>query len=235
MAGINAALKCQHKEPLILGRDQAYIGVMIDDLVTKGTEEPYRLLTSRAEHRLLLRHDNAEKRLSEIGHSIALLNKKRYQAYLQNEESFHQLAQLLRDIRFKPKDSIMNHLLEKGYTQLNEGISAYDLVKRPHITLKDILRYTDLPFFLDEVIDAVEIEIKYEGYIIKAQKEVKRLEATEHLKLPFDIDYSDVDNLSIEGRQKLSKIRPLTFGQASRISGVNPSDLVVLKTYLNRK
>ena len=235
MAGINAALKCQNKEALILGRDQAYIGVMIDDLVTKGTEEPYRLLTSRAEHRLLLRHDNAQSRLSELGHKIGLLSAKRYQRYLDIKAEIEQLTTKLQEVRFKPKDKIMSYLSEKGYPSLYEGISAYDLIKRPNVTLKEILDYTDIKDIKEEVIEAVEIEIKYEGYIAKAKKEVKRLEATEHLKLPEDIDYTKVDNLSIEGRQKLSKIRPLTFGQASRISGVNPADLVVLKTYLNRK
>ncbi len=235
MAGINAVQKLRHLEPVILGRDQAYIGVMIDDLVTKGTDEPYRLLTSRAEHRLLLRHDNAEMRLSELGHAIGLLNENRYARYLKMKSDIEVLTEKLREIRFKPKDTIMELLIEKGYPNLYEGISAYDLIKRPNINLKDVLIYTDITGFNDEVIEAVEIEVKYEGYIAKAKKEVKRLEATEHLKLPNDINYDEVDNLSIEGRQKLSKIRPITFGQASRISGVNPADLVVLKTYLNRK
>lgn len=235
MAGINAALKLQGKEPLILGRDEAYIGVMIDDLVTKGTEEPYRLLTSRAEHRLLLRHDNAAHRLSEKGHQIGLLSQRRYDAFVKLKAQQAQLLEWAKSIRIKPKDALVEYIVSVGYEPLNEGILVYDLVKRPKIKLKDILSYYFDERFDDEVIEGLEIEIKYEGYIQKAFKEVKRLEATEHLLLPKDINYDLVDNLSIEGRQKLAKIRPINFGQASRISGVNPADLVVLKTYLSRR
>lgn len=235
MAGINAALKLQHKDPLILGRDQAYIGVMIDDLVTKGTEEPYRLLTSRAEYRLLLRHDNAEVRLSELGHQVGLLSDKRYEKFLRFSHQKETLKELLKNHRFGSKDPFLSILTERGYPELNEGLRADEFVKRPNLHLKDLSTVLDLSEYSDEVIDHVEIEIKYEGYIAKALKEVERFKATEHLRLPLDLDYSAIENLSIEGRQKLEKIRPLTFGQASRISGVNPADLVVLKTALNRR
>lgn len=235
IAGINAALKLKEKAPLILGRDQAYIGVMIDDLVTKGTEEPYRLLTSRAEYRLLLRHDNAEVRLSELGHQIGLLSEKRYERYRSFISQKEELMERLKNHRFGSKDPFLTLLQERGYPVLNEGIRADEFVRRPNLYLKDLNSVLDLSMYRDDVIEHVEIEIKYEGYIAKALKEVERFKATEHLRLPLDLDYSTIENLSIEGRQKLEKIRPLTFGQASRISGVNPADLVVLKTALNRR
>jgi len=235
MAGINAALKVKGKDPLILGRDQAYIGVMIDDLVTKGTQEPYRLLTSRAEHRLLLRHDNAELRLSALGHQVGLLSDARYQAVLKMRQQISDLIEILKHRRFTLKDDFHSFLKERGYDLFHEGLSAYDCLKRPRILIHDLKSVIDLTAYQDEVLDLVEIEIKYEGYIAKALKEVERLLATEHLVLPKDIDYTKIDNLSIEGRQKLSKIRPLTLGQAARISGVNPADLIVLKTALNHR
>lgn len=235
MAGINAALKLKGKEPLILGRDQAYIGVMIDDLVTKGTLEPYRLLTSRAEHRLLLRHDNAELRLSDYGLEIGLLSESRSHLVRQLKQDRVDLLDLLKKHRFSPKDPFMKHIQEKGYPIPNEGMSAYDFLKRPNIKILDYRTVLPLEAYSNERLEMVETEIKYEGYIVKALKEVERLKATEHLRLPEDLDYSKIDNLSIEGRQKLQKIRPLTLGQASRISGVNPADLVVLKTSLNRR
>lgn len=235
VAGINAVLKIKGEAPMILDRSQAYIGVMIDDLVTKGTLEPYRLLTSRAEHRLLLRHDNAELRLSDIGERIGLLSPSRLEKVRQLKQDREALLVLLKATRFGPKDPFMTFLQEKGYPMLNEGMSAYDLLKRPNIRIVDYRGYLPLEAYSDERLEMVETEIKYEGYIVKALKEVERLKATEHLKLPEDIDYATLDNLSIEGRQKLSKIRPLTLGQASRISGVNPADLVVLKTHLNKR
>lgn len=234
MAGINAALKLLGKAPLILGRDQAYIGVMIDDLVTKGTQEPYRLLTSRAEHRLLLRHDNAEMRLSELGYQAGLLPQTRIEAVRQMRADIDELKHLLKQKRFTIKDAFHAKLLEHGYSLANEGLSAYECLKRPRITLDDFTEELELSRFTDRVKESAEIEIKYEGYIAKALKEVERLKAIEDFILPKDLDYATVPHLSIEGRQKLSKIRPLTLGQAARISGVNPADLTVLKTHLNR-
>ncbi len=232
VAGINAALQLQGKEPFILGRDEAYIGVMIDDLVTKGTQEPYRLLTSRAEHRLLLRHDNAETRLSEKGYVIGLLPQYRIEKVRQRADSTQQLITLLKQVRYTVKDQVNELMKEKGYTDMTEGLSAYECLKRPHITNLDLQPFFDFTPFEQEVIDQAEIEIKYEGYIAKALKEAKRHETLNNYKLDPTFDYAQVPHLSIEGRQKLTKIRPLTLGQASRISGVNPADITVLVNFL---
>lgn len=227
IAGINAVLKIQGKQPLILRRDEAYIGVMIDDLITKGTLEPYRLLTSRAEYRLLLRHDNADVRLSEYGYQVGLLSKERYEDFLHRQAAKTRLVEELKNKRILPKDSLQQLLVDKGYTSLNEGLSFYDALKRPHVEMVDLMPYIETEI---EVLDArqVEIEIKYEGYIVKAKKEATKLMAMEQWKIPEHFNYDTVAHLSIEGRQKLMKYRPLTIGMASRISGVNPSDVSVL-------
>ncbi|MDF9825850.1 tRNA uridine 5-carboxymethylaminomethyl modification enzyme [Breznakia sp. PF5-3] len=234
MAAINACLKQEGKEPFILRRDEAYIGVMIDDLVNKGTKEPYRLLTSRAEYRLLLRHDNADQRLSTYGYKIGLLKKERYLRFCDKQDKMKQLLSRLHEIRFTPKSDINEYLQTIGYEMLDDGISAYELLKRPKVELKVLKPYLD--FDVDEeVIQAVEIEVKYEGYIVKAKKEAERLLSMDNLKLPAHIDYDKVENLSLEAHQKLSKVRPLTVGQASRISGVNPADIAVLMIYLKKQ
>lgn len=232
MAGINAALKVQGKEGLILGRDEAYIGVMIDDLVTKGTQEPYRLLTSRAEHRLLLRHDNAEARLSEKGYAIGLLPQVRIDIVRIRAYQTEALIKHLKTVRYTVKDEVNALMKEKGYTDMNEGLSAFECLKRPHITSRDLAPYFDFAPYETEVIQQAEIEIKYEGYIAKALKEAKRHETLNLYKLDPEFDYASVPHLSIEGRQKLTKIKPLTLGQASRISGVNPADITVLVNFL---
>lgn len=234
MAGINAVLKLQGKEPLILKRDEAYIGVMIDDLVTKGVVEPYRLLTSRAEHRLLLRHDNAEMRLSEYGHQVGLLSEARYAKVIQMKSDLNQLIEELKAKRFTKKDGIHPFLIEKEYPVFNEGITAYEILKRPRITLNELKPYISIEHYSVDVLNMAEIEVKYEGYIQKAIREVERLHGLDNVKIPSDINYNDIPHLSIEGKQRMTKIKPLTLGQASRISGVNPADMVVLKTYLNR-
>ncbi|MGN1344600.1 MAG: tRNA uridine-5-carboxymethylaminomethyl(34) synthesis enzyme MnmG [Traorella sp.] len=233
MAGINASLKLQGKEPLILSRDEAYIGVLIDDLVTKGTKEPYRLLTSRAEYRLLLRHDNADARLSEKGYAIGLLPKERIKKYRNKQENIQKYTQQLKQIRFTPKSEVNTYLKENGFDELHDGMSAIELLKRPKVTLKGLMPYIDLDIS-DEVAKQIEIETKYEGYIIKAKKEAAKLQSMEKLKL-VNINYDEVDNLSLEGRQKLKAIQPFTLGQASRISGVNPADIAVLAVYLKQK
>ncbi len=234
MAGINAVLKLQGKEGLVLRRDEAYIGVMIDDLVTKGTLEPYRLLTSRAEFRLLLRHDNADQRLMKYAHEIGLVCDERYEKFLNKCESIENLKEGFRNTRFTMKDRVNEYLKSLEYGTLNEGITAYELLKRPHVSVVGLKEY--LPFeFSEEEGRQAEIEIKYEGYISKAKKEAERLASMEKLLLPEDIDYGDVIQLSLEGRQKLIKYKPRTIGQASRISGVNPADISVLAIYLEQR
>ncbi len=231
MAGINAALKLDGKEEFILGRDEAYIGVMIDDLVTKGTKEPYRLLTSRAEYRLLLRHDNADQRLTTKGYHLGLIQSDRYHNY---EDKLVQIAQAkdkLAEIRFTPKSEVNTYLTSLNIDTLKEGISALDLLKRPNITLKGLEPYTDI-VLSNEIAQQIEIDVKYAGYIKKARKEADRLKAMDNLKLPETIDYDAIENLSLEGRQKLKLIRPYTMGQATRISGVSPSDITVVAMYL---
>ena len=229
MAGINASLKLDGKKPLIFGRDEAYIGVLVDDLTTKGTNEPYRLLTSRAEFRLLLRHDNAEQRLSEKAYQAGVISEERHDAFLQRMDRLHTLEAHLKDTVFAIDDPAVHaYLSSKGYeSSEHAGINGFDLVKRPNITSEELLECigeeTD-----HETAERADIDIKYEGYINKARREAAKLKAMEEQVLGKDFDYDQVDNLSIEGRQKLMKFKPLTIGQASRISGVNPADLAVL-------
>lgn len=232
IAGINASLKLENKKPLILGREEAYIGVMIDDLVTKGTKEPYRLLTSRAEYRLLLRHDNADQRLTEYGYQLGLISEQRYQSFIKKLEEINFLKQKLTEIRYSPKSSINDYLNSLGYETLKEGISAIDLIKRPHTSLI----HFPFDFEIDPLIaKQVEIEIKYEGYIEKALRNVKQHKKLESYQLSEDLDYNTIDNLALEARQKLNLIKPTTIGQASRISGINPSDINVLLIHLKTK
>jgi tRNA uridine 5-carboxymethylaminomethyl modification enzyme len=235
MAGINAARWIQGKEPLILKRDEAYIGVMIDDLVTKGTKEPYRLLTSRAEYRLLLRHDNAEQRLSQIGRNIGLLDDERYGLYQEATRQRNELVDRLKTTRFQRSEALNKILTDHGYEPSIEGMLAEELLKRPNIKIDDLASLMDLSMVDEEVLNHVEIEVKYQGYIVKAKKEAQRLTAMEDLKLPDNLDYHAMDHLSLEGRQKLTAIRPLTVGQASRISGVNPADIAVLAMVIGQK
>lgn len=227
MAGINAVLKLENKEPLILRRDEAYIGVMIDDLVTKGTLEPYRLLTSRAEFRLLLRHDNADQRLTLKAEKLGLIHDERAAILKDKLNRMEQLKNTLKEIRFTPKSEVNEYLCEIGYEALDEGISGYELLRRPHVSCAGLKPYLNVDFD-DEVAKQVEIECKYEGYIEKARKEANRLANMDKTRIPEWLNYNDVQHLSLEGRQKLSKIKPETLGQASRISGVNPADIAVL-------
>lgn len=235
IAGINATLKNQNKEPLILKRDEAYIGVMIDDLVTKGTEEPYRMLTSRAEYRLLIRHDNADQRLMKYSHDVGLVSDEVYQKYLDKMKAVFDEIERLDTIRFTPKHPINEVLEQLGSTKLTEGISAKELIKRPELDYEKIRSFVDGPELSEEQRKRVTILIKYKGYIDKAMRQAAKQKKMEEKRIPNDIDYEDVNNLALEAKQKLSMIRPLTIGQASRISGINPADISVLLIYLKQK
>lgn len=236
MAGINAGLKISGKEPLILKRNEAYIGVMIDDLVTKGTEEPYRLLSSRAEYRLLLRHDNADSRLTELGRKVGLVQDDRYERFTTSQQAMQAAKEVLNDTHGSPSEALINYLTEAGYPGYTGGLSVADLVKRPRVTLLDLLKVIPLtlPALLPNDLFQLETDIKYEGYIDKQRTEAKRLNKLEEVVIPSSFTYEDLDGLRIEARQKLARVKPLTIGQAKRISGVNPNDIVILMTYLRR-
>lgn len=237
IAGINAGLRAQGKGPFVLKRSDAYIGVMIDDLVTKGTKEPYRLLTSRAEYRLILRHDNADLRLMEKGHAIGLVSDERLAKMEHKKALVEAEIARLKKIRIKPTNEAANNLIEAhGDNPLKDAIAAADFLKRPYVdyqTLMNLIPDPDEPLSR-EVIEQVEIQLKYEGYIKKEDVKVERLKRMEAKKIPADLDYSAIDGLATEGRQKLEKIRPETLAQASRISGVNPADLAILSVYLRQ-
>ncbi|HGH7961151.1 TPA: tRNA uridine-5-carboxymethylaminomethyl(34) synthesis enzyme MnmG [Streptococcus agalactiae] len=234
VAGINAALKVQGKPELILKRSDAYIGVMIDDLVTKGTLEPYRLLTSRAEYRLILRHDNADMRLTEIGYEIGLVDEERYAIFKKRQMQFENELERLDSIKLKPVSETNKRIQELGFKPLTDALTAKEFMRRPQITYAvatDFIGCADEP--LDsKVIELLETEIKYEGYIKKALDQVAKMKRMEEKRIPPHIDWDDIDSIATEARQKFKKINPETLGQASRISGVNPADISILMVYL---
>ena len=235
MAGINASQKINGKEPLILKRNEAYIGVLIDDLITKGTAEPYRMLTSRAEYRLLLRHDNADIRLKKHGYEIGLINQERYNKFENKLKNITSLYEQLEKIKLTPTDETNKKLEEFETAQLKDGITINEFLKRPEITFEVLEKLGFVFDFEEEVKEQVEINIKYEGYIKKANKEAEKLLDLDKTKIPEGIEYEKILNLASEGRQKLIKARPETVGQASRISGVNPADITILLIYLKKE
>ena len=238
MAGINACLKIENKEPLILRRDQSYIGVMIDDLVTKGTLEPYRLMSSRAEFRLLLRHDNADLRLTEIGHNVGLIKEDRYQRFLEKKSNINKAVEILKSVYLGKRPEVENYLTSLGFNELKGGVQAFELLKRPSVKYKEIAKFIPelADISLDEfAIEEIEIIAKYEGYIVKQIKEAEGMAKLDSMKIPEDIDYLHMDGLALEARSKLNDIRPLTVGQASRVSGVNPADISILILNIKRK
>lgn len=234
IAGINAAAKIKGLKQLVLRRDEAYIGVMIDDLVTKGTKEPYRLLTSRAEYRLLLRHDNADQRLTEYGHYYGLISDERYNKFLNKLKQLQDLKQLLIDSKVNIDEELKQYLNDRGYDENRKTVNCYELVKRPNVDSNYILKKISKE--VDEKLGRqLDIEIKYEGYIAKAKREAANLIRIEKQLLPTDLDYSKIEHLSLEARQKLNEVKPLTIGQASRISGVNPADIITIQIYLKQE
>ena len=235
MAGINAARKLQNKEPIILDRSQAYIGVLIDDIVTKGTNEPYRMMTSRAEYRLLLRQDNADLRLTEIGHNIGLISDERYKKFLHKKEQIEQEIARIKATVVKPTEKV-NEFLEKNNTsKITNGVKLADLLKRSELSYEKLAEIDEnRPLLDDEVTEEVEIQVKYEGYIKLQEEQVEKFKKLEQKLLPENIDYKNIKGLRLEARQKLDKIKPSSIGQASRISGVSPADISVLLIYLEQ-
>lgn len=235
MAGINAVRKIQGKESVVLDRSDGYIGVLIDDLVTKGVDEPYRLLTSRAEYRLLLRHDNADLRLTEIGYEVGLISEERYERFLRKKEAIEKELDRFKNTIVKPTEALQKMLQEKNSSPMKEAVSAAHLLKRPELHYEDVAQFVPPEEPLSpEVKEQVEIQIKYEGYIKKQMEQVERMKKMEEKRIPEDIDYHQLTGLATEARYQLSKVRPLSVGQASRVSGVNPSDISILLVYLEQ-
>lgn len=234
IAGINAARKLQGKEPIVLDRSQAYIGVLIDDLVIKETREPYRMMTSRAEYRLLLRQDNADLRLTELGYEIGLISEERYEGLLKKKKQIEEERARVASVLFGASGAIQQFLRENGSQELKTGTSLEELIRRPELTYKMLAPVDkNRPLLPPNVVEQVEINIKYEGYIKRQEQQVVQFKKLENRRIPDDINYSEIASLRLEARQKLSEIRPASVGQASRISGVSPADISVLLVYLS--
>lgn len=236
IAGINASLKLKGKNPVILDRFQAYIGVLIDDIVTKGTNEPYRMMTSRAEYRLLLRQDNADLRLTEIGHNVGLISDERYNEFLKKKKNVENEIERIRKLTIKPTEEVNNFLGKNNSSKITAGVKLADLLKRTELNYKKLLEIdNNRPLLSKQEAQEVEIQVKYEGYIKMQEEQVKKFKKLEDKILSEDIDYNDIKGLRIEARQKLNKVKPQSIGQASRISGVSPADVSVLLIYLEQQ
>ena len=235
VAGINAALKIQGKDPFILARHEAYIGSLVDDLVTKGADEPYRMMTSRSEYRLILRQDNADLRLTEKGHSIGLVGEERYARFLERKKKYEEAMDYIRTQRFTPKEEINRALESMGTAPLTTGTGADQILKRPEMTYRKMMETLGCPSFDEEAVEEMEITVKYEGYIARQEAAVRKAARMENEKLPLDMDYLSLDGISTEARQKMDKIRPLSLGQAARIPGVSPADISVLMVYVKQR
>ncbi|MGG3800423.1 tRNA uridine-5-carboxymethylaminomethyl(34) synthesis enzyme MnmG [Metabacillus fastidiosus] len=235
MAGINAAQKVLNRKEVILSRSDAYIGVLIDDLVTKGTLDPYRLLTSRAEYRLLLRHDNADLRLTEVGHEVGLISEERYTQFLEKKEAIEKEKERLSSTIIKPNEQTQEVIRSAGGSELKDGIKGSDLLKRPEMSYEHIKKLIPADNEVNgDVAEQVEIQIKYEGYIEKSLQQVEKLKKMESKKIPENIDYDAISGIATEARVKLKDVRPISVAQASRISGVNPADISILLVYLEQ-
>jgi len=235
VAGINAALKIQGKDPFILARHEAYIGSLVDDLVTKGADEPYRMMTSRSEYRLILRQDNADLRLTKKGHSIGLVGEERYARFLERKKKYEEAMDYIRTQRFTPKEEINRALESMGTAPLTTGTGADQILKRPEMTYRKMMEMLGCPAFDEEAVEEMEITVKYEGYIARQEAAVRKAARMENEKLPPDMDYLSLDGISTEARQKMDKIRPLSLGQAARIPGVSPADISVLMVYVKQR
>ena len=233
MAGINAALKLEGKEPVILHRSDAYIGVLIDDIVTKSTNEPYRMMTSRAEYRLLLRQDNADLRLTKIGHDVGLISDERYEKFLNKKANIEKEIERVKGKTIKPTEEVNKFLREHNSSEIAVGVKLSELLKRTELTYKDLEIIDDKrPELTRAEAEQVQIQIKYEGYIKMQEVQVENFKKLENKKLPQDLDYDKVNGISLEARQKLNKFKPTSIGQASRISGISPADIGVLLVFM---